>query len=39
MCAVLIFRLKHEEEFLAARLPGYADYCRQTRSRLIPGIY
>jgi protein-S-isoprenylcysteine O-methyltransferase Ste14 len=39
MSAVLIFRLIHEEQFLAEHLPGYKDYCRRTRSRLIPGVY
>jgi protein-S-isoprenylcysteine O-methyltransferase Ste14 len=36
---VLAWRLLDEERFLTRNLPGYADYCRQTRSRLIPWIW
>jgi protein-S-isoprenylcysteine O-methyltransferase Ste14 len=32
-------RLLFEEKFLRRELPGYADYCRQTRWRLIPFIW
>jgi protein-S-isoprenylcysteine O-methyltransferase Ste14 len=35
----LIVRLLDEEKFLSANLPGYADYCRKVRYRLIPGIW
>ncbi len=35
----LIWRLCDEEKLLARDLPGYADYQRKVRSRLIPGIY
>lgn len=27
-----------EEEFLRRHYPGYADYCRRVRGRLIPGL-
>jgi protein-S-isoprenylcysteine O-methyltransferase Ste14 len=33
----LIWRLLDEERFLTESLPGYADYCREVRWRLIPG--
>jgi protein-S-isoprenylcysteine O-methyltransferase Ste14 len=36
---VLAWRLLDEERFLKLNLPGYADYCRQVRYRLIPGIW
>ena len=35
----LVWRLLDEEKFLAKNLPGYADYQRRVRFRLIPGIY
>lgn len=35
----LIWRLFDEERFLSARLPGYADYCKKLRWRLIPGVF
>lgn len=35
----LVWRLLDEERFLAARLPGYTDYCAKVRWRLIPGVY
>ena len=36
---VLIWRLLDEEHFLKQNLPGYVDYCRTTRFRLIPRIW
>jgi protein-S-isoprenylcysteine O-methyltransferase Ste14 len=36
---VLIWRLLDEEHFLKQNLPGYVDYCRTTRFRLIPHIW
>jgi len=36
---VLAWRLLDEERFLIENLPGYADYCRVTRFRLIPRIW
>ena len=35
----LFWRLLDEERFLTLNLAGYADYCRQVRYRLIPGIW
>jgi len=37
--AVLWLRTLLEDRTLAAELPGYADYTRQARYRLIPGIW
>jgi protein-S-isoprenylcysteine O-methyltransferase Ste14 len=39
MMAVIIWRLFDEEAVLARGLPGYADYLRSVRWRLIPGIF
>jgi len=39
MVPVLIWRLLDEERFLSRHLPGYIDYCRTTRFRLIPWIW
>jgi protein-S-isoprenylcysteine O-methyltransferase Ste14 len=35
----IIWRLLDEERVLAARLPGYDDYCRKVRWRLVPGLW
>lgn len=37
--AMIAVRLIDEERFLAANLPGYDDYRRQVRYRLIPGLW
>jgi protein-S-isoprenylcysteine O-methyltransferase Ste14 len=34
-----VVRILAEETFLAARLPGYADYMKTTRKRLVPGVW
>ncbi len=39
LAAVVVSRLRKEEDFLARDLPGYADYMRQVRFRLVPGIW
>ena len=39
MMAVVIWRLFDEEKLLAGGLPGYAQYQRAVRWRLIPGIF
>lgn len=39
MVPVLAWRLLDEERFLKLNLPGYADYCRSIRFRLIPRIW
>jgi protein-S-isoprenylcysteine O-methyltransferase Ste14 len=36
---ILAWRLLDEERVLTRDLPGYADYCRQVRYRLIPGVW
>ncbi|HEY6620909.1 MAG TPA: hypothetical protein VIY68_15290 [Steroidobacteraceae bacterium] len=35
----LVWRLLDEEKFLAANLPGYVEYQKQVRHRLIPYIW
>ena len=37
--ALIIKRLKDEEIFLEKELPGYADYKKKVKYRLIPGIW
>jgi protein-S-isoprenylcysteine O-methyltransferase Ste14 len=39
MIPFLIWRLFDEERLLAEKLPGYTDYCRKVRWRLVPGIF
>lgn len=39
MIPVLAWRLLDEERFLKRNLPGYTDYCRRVRYRLIPGMW
>ena len=39
LAAVVVSRLRKEEDFLARDLPGYADYMRQVRFRLVPGVW
>jgi protein-S-isoprenylcysteine O-methyltransferase Ste14 len=36
---VIVFRLLYEEKFLIQNLPGYKEYCHQTRYRLIPYVW
>jgi protein-S-isoprenylcysteine O-methyltransferase Ste14 len=36
---ILAWRLLDEETVLRRDLPGYADYCRRVRYRLIPGVW
>jgi protein-S-isoprenylcysteine O-methyltransferase Ste14 len=38
-CALLIVRTALEDNALAGELPGYADYRRATRWRLVPGVW
>jgi len=35
----IVLRLPEEEKFLNVNLPGYAEYCKKTRFRLIPGVW
>jgi protein-S-isoprenylcysteine O-methyltransferase Ste14 len=37
--AILVARLRDEEQFLTRNLPGYDDYCRRVRFRLMPGVW
>ena len=39
IAALLVWRLRDEEAYLVDDLPGYAEYEKQVRWRLIPGIY
>jgi protein-S-isoprenylcysteine O-methyltransferase Ste14 len=34
-----VLRLLNEEKFLERELPGYSEYCRQIRWRLLPFIW
>jgi protein-S-isoprenylcysteine O-methyltransferase Ste14 len=36
---LLAWRLIEEERYLKQHLPGYADYCRRVRYRLVPGVW
>jgi protein-S-isoprenylcysteine O-methyltransferase Ste14 len=40
-CVVIlfVFRTAHEDRTLLCELPGYEDYARRTRYRLIPGLW
>lgn len=37
--ALVIYRTRMEDQTLLAELPGYADYARRTRFRLLPGVW
>jgi protein-S-isoprenylcysteine O-methyltransferase Ste14 len=37
--ALLVVRTSWEDRLLQAELPGYADYARRTRYRLLPGLW
>jgi protein-S-isoprenylcysteine O-methyltransferase Ste14 len=39
MVPILVVRLLNEEKILRRDLPGYAEYCRRTRYRLIPFVW
>jgi protein-S-isoprenylcysteine O-methyltransferase Ste14 len=39
MISALVWRLLDEERYLKEHLPGYSEYCRQVRRRLIPGLW
>ena len=36
---VIVVRARGEETLLAAQLPGYGDYLRKVRYRLVPGVW
>jgi protein-S-isoprenylcysteine O-methyltransferase Ste14 len=39
LAGVIVARLLNEERFLAANLPGYGEYLRKVRHRLVPGVW
>jgi protein-S-isoprenylcysteine O-methyltransferase Ste14 len=39
LAAVIVWRLLDEEAYLARNLPGYDDYRRKVRWRLVPGVW
>ncbi len=39
LCALFVVRLRAEELLLAGELPGYESYMRDTRHRLVPGLW
>jgi protein-S-isoprenylcysteine O-methyltransferase Ste14 len=39
LCGVIAARLLDEERFLSKNLPGYKQYCRKVRYRLIPYVW
>lgn len=36
---IIMWRLLDEERFLSKNLPGYQEYCRKVRHRLVPFIW
>jgi protein-S-isoprenylcysteine O-methyltransferase Ste14 len=36
---LFVFRTAHEDRTLRLELPGYEDYARRTRYRLVPGLW
>lgn len=38
-CGLVVVRLRYEERVLAGDLPGYRDYIRRVRWRLLPRIW
>ncbi len=36
---IFIYRLTHEEQTLLRELPGYFEYCKRVKFRLLPGIW
>jgi protein-S-isoprenylcysteine O-methyltransferase Ste14 len=39
MPVILVYRIRNEEEVLLRELPGYREYTRKVRYRIIPGIW
>jgi protein-S-isoprenylcysteine O-methyltransferase Ste14 len=37
--STLVIRIRNEEKVLLAGLPGYADYAKRVRYRLIPFVW
>jgi protein-S-isoprenylcysteine O-methyltransferase Ste14 len=38
LCGIILARLLDEERYLSKNLPGYEEYCRKGRYRLIPYV-
>ncbi len=36
---LIVWRIRYEERFLAEHLPGYVEYCRKVRYRLLPLVW
>lgn len=39
MALILVLRIRYEEAFLTVELPGYADYRRRVRYRIVPSLW
>jgi len=39
MTPAFAFRIRDEERFLSRNLPGYVDYMRRVRHRIVPGVW
>jgi protein-S-isoprenylcysteine O-methyltransferase Ste14 len=39
MAPLMVRRTLIEERMLARALPGYTDYMRRVRSRIVPGVW
>ena len=39
MLPVFVYRIMNEEEVLRRSLPGYTEYCKKTRYRLVPFVW
>jgi protein-S-isoprenylcysteine O-methyltransferase Ste14 len=39
LVVIIALRLREEERFLTAHLPGYAEYCGKVRFRLMPSVW
>jgi len=39
MPVILVFRIFNEEKVLSEQLPGYTEYCRKVRFRMIPFVW
>jgi len=39
VCAMIVVRLLDEERYLSKNLPGYEEYQRRVRWRLVPGMW
>ncbi len=39
MIPIIVFRILNEEEVLRKELPGYKEYCKKTKCRLLPFVW